>query len=580
MNYDDLILECKGDCDSCEVFLECQYQTSSGEEKQKYLDMLNARDAKPSLEENAEENIPTETEEVVETETITETEEVEEEFADTVFEEVAAFELKEVTDETVETITAEEATDETVADFSTVDTENAPVTKITPPSKEEVDAIFNEVFNLTVCDETSETAIKTETALESDNEVSETNDDTVTETSEELLAEKQEDSISEVREDIVNETYSTAPEDTVICDETDVSLPSDETVAEIFDEVFNLPDQLEAETETSNVQTEKAEVENITPPSREEVDAIFNEVFKLNEIKADETSFVEEQTPSSEDVVETSESAEPTEVQSKTETAINLQEASFATEAESEKPKSEVVLEENVPVKATPEQPEEKPSVEPAFEAAQETTESASEPALEAPAKEVFKLVPPENNEELLAAMCAKRARKLIYKPSEALITVTYKVLGTDKKNDIGEKVKDILDAEIKQGVKLGYLDKFDGLSSAEIKEEYENDIVYEFAEQEFKKTGVILDGKKVKVYIYDWDGKACHNVGYVNADEAAELIPYLQDKESYSFDVCGIITGGKGKRVVKEGNTLKIVKEKGDPIGLDVDIAVLKRKD
>ena len=61
---------------------------------------------------------------------------------------------------------------------------------------------------------------------------------------------------------------------------------------------------------------------------------------------------------------------------------------------------------------------------------------------------------------------------------------------------------------------------------------------------------------------------------------EANELVPYLSEKDKYSFDVCGIITGGKAKRVVNEKGTLKIIKEKGDPIGLDVDIAVIPRKD
>ncbi len=213
-----------------------------------------------------------------------------------------------------------------------------------------------------------------------------------------------------------------------------------------------------------------------------------------------------------------------------------------------------------------------------------ETDDEVAEEKEEAPVEEVvekgFKLTPPENNEELLAAMCAKRGRKLVYRPNEAIITVSCKVLGTDKKNDIGEKVKDILDAEIKQGTKLGYLDKFDGLKSSEIKEEYEDDIVYEYADQEFKKTGVIYDGKDIKVYLYDWDLKACHHVGKIDAEEAKDIIPYLLDKENYSFDVCGIITGGKGKRVIREGETLKIVKEKGDPIGLDVDITVINRKD
>ena len=209
-----------------------------------------------------------------------------------------------------------------------------------------------------------------------------------------------------------------------------------------------------------------------------------------------------------------------------------------------------------------------------------EDAEEVAEAAEQKPQKETFKLTPPPQNEELLLNMCAKRGRKLIYRPNEVIYSATFKVLGTDKKNDVGEKVKDIIDAEIKQGLKLGYLDKFDGLKSSEIKEEYEDDIVYEFADQEFKKTGVIYDGQKVKVYLYDWDLKACHHVGFVDGAETQELLPYLNERDKYSFDVCGIITGGKAKRVVKEGSALKIIKEKGDPIGLDVDIAVIPRKD
>ena len=34
----------------------------------------------------------------------------------------------------------------------------------------------------------------------------------------------------------------------------------------------------------------------------------------------------------------------------------------------------------------------------------------------------------------------------------------------------------------------------------SEIKEEYENDVVYEYAEQEFKRVGLVLEGEKVKV--------------------------------------------------------------------------------
>lgn len=237
--------------------------------------------------------------------------------------------------------------------------------------------------------------------------------------------------------------------------------------------------------------------------------------------------------------------------------------------------KAEAPTQQSAPVEAPAETPV---AASPAEK--DEDAEEVAEAAEQKPQKETFKLTPPPQNEELLSNMCAKRGRKLIYRPNEVIYSATFKVLGTDKKNDVGEKVKDVIDAEIKQGLKLGYLDKFDGLKSSEIKEEYEDDIVYEFADQEFKKTGVIYDGQKVKVYLYDWDLKACHHVGFVDGAEAQELLPYLNERDKYSFDVCGIITGGKAKRVVKEGSALKIIKEKGDPIGLDVDIAVIPRKD
>ena len=212
----------------------------------------------------------------------------------------------------------------------------------------------------------------------------------------------------------------------------------------------------------------------------------------------------------------------------------------------------------------------------------EETTEEQTEQTEEEkPAKSAFKLTPPENLEELYAVMCTKRARKLIFRPAEAIYDKTFKVLGTDKKNEEGIKVKDILDAEIKQGVKLGYIDKFDGLKTSEIKEEYENDVVYEYAEQEFKKVGLIYDGKKIKVYVYDFDGKACHHVGYIDETEAADVIPYLIDKEKYSFALDGIITGGKAKRVTKDENgKITITKEKDGDIGLELDVTIIPRKD
>ena len=193
----------------------------------------------------------------------------------------------------------------------------------------------------------------------------------------------------------------------------------------------------------------------------------------------------------------------------------------------------------------------------------------------------MFKLTAPENLEEVLAKICVKRGRKLIYRPNEILFNCTAAVIGTDKNNEEGIKVKNILDEEIKQGVKLGYIDKFDGLKMSEIKEEYENDTVYEYAEQEFKRTGLVLDGDKIKVYIYDWDMKALHHVGYVDPANVGELKPYLENRDNYSFDICGLITGGKYRKVIKDASG-KVTVEKGNDgkIGLELDISILNRKD
>ena len=335
------------------------------------------------------------------------------------------------------------------------------------------------------------------------------------------------------------------------CCECQVIVPTKEQVDGVFCEVFNLP-----------TCTDECEEAQVTTPTSEQVEQAFNEVFNLpTACEQVESEALDEQGID-----------EPVEV---------IEQASESPAEPTNEPAIEQVAEQ-VAETAT------EPTTEPTAEQVTETVEApASEVQSETPAevdkkaeKETFKLVPPPNNQELMDSMCAKRARKLLYRPAETLISATFTVLGTDKKNEIGEKVKDVIDAEIKQGVKVGYLDKFDGLTSSEIKEEYEDDICYEYADQEFKKTGVIYDGKKIKVYIYDWDGKACHHIGYIDTELAKDFIPYFENKEEYSFDVCGIITGGKGKRVVKVGNTLKIVKEKGVPIGVDVDIAIIKRKD
>lgn len=193
-----------------------------------------------------------------------------------------------------------------------------------------------------------------------------------------------------------------------------------------------------------------------------------------------------------------------------------------------------------------------------------------------------FKLDPTENA-DILSKMATKRARKLIYAPKEALYEITgIKIDVEGKKNDKGVKVKDILEAEIKEGLKLGYLDKYDGLKTSEIKEEYENDTVWELAEQEFKKMGMLLDGDKIKVYVYDFTGSGCHHIGYVPEAAAKDIIPYLKDTDKYSFDLCGIITGGKSKTVTKDPKTGKITITKGKDgnYGVDLDVTIIPRKD
>ncbi len=211
----------------------------------------------------------------------------------------------------------------------------------------------------------------------------------------------------------------------------------------------------------------------------------------------------------------------------------------------------------------------------------QNCADDAEKEEEEEPQKETFKLTLPQNMEEIQQKICTKRGRKLIYSPHEVIFEGSWKVFGTDKKNEEGIRVKDIIDAEIKEGLRLGILDKFDGLKSSEIKEEYENDIVYEFAEQEFRKAGIVAENGKLKVYIYDWDRVGMHHVGTIDETAAAEFFKYAEDKEKYSFDICAIITGGKGKRVTKlDDGKIKITKEKGDPIGIELDITVIDRKD
>ena len=372
---------------------------------------------------------------------------------------------------------------------------------------------------------------------------------------------EEEKPIEEITEEVTEQNGETVETEEVI----DTSSPAEE-LAEAADEATEeAEEQAEEEKPVEEITEEVTEQNGETVETEEVIDTV-SPAEELAETADEATDEAEEQAEEQtadeveESILETAEDIDaPEEVQ---------------VEEKNEKTAEETITEEVA-------EKTEKAKNEVAEQTEETTEEQTEQTEEEKPAKSAFKLTPPENLEELYAAMCTKRARKLIFRPAEAIYDKTFKVLGTDKKNEEGIKVKDILDAEIKQGVKLGYIDKFDGLKTSEIKEEYENDVVYEYAEQEFKKVGLIYDGKKIKVYVYDFDGKACHHVGYIDETEAADVIPYLIDKEKYSFALDGIITGGKAKRVTKDENgKITITKEKDGDIGLELDVTIIPRKD
>ena len=381
----------------------------------------------------------------------------------------------------------------------------------------------------------------------------------------------------------VEQTVETVEEVEVTTTQTEeiVEEPTEEIIdeveetEEVLEEVDEVPlemseDEMQvALDEEGSLDGTMEEVEELASqePTEEveEVETPIEETEEIVEEPAEEIPAVEETV---EEIVEVEEPVEENSVEESTEEVEQT-----ATEPVEEK------VEEVVEVVA---QAEEQPAEETATEESEDAEEDEEEKVEEKPKKDEFKLTAPTNLDDILANICTKRARKLIYRPNEVVFSHTTTVLGTDKANDEKIKVKNILDAEIKQGVKLGYLDKFDGLKMSELKEEYENDIVYEFADQEFKRTGILLDGDKVKVYVYDWDLKACHHVGYID-DESANLVkPYIIDREKYSFDINGIIVGGKYKKIIKDEKTGKITVEKGNDgnLGLEIDINVINRKD
>ena len=396
-------------------------------------------------------------------------------------------------------------------------------------------------------------------------------------------------------EEIAEETAEPAEE---VVEDT-VTVTPDEVV---FDEEEKpVAESEEADVEESVLESEAGE--SAEEPAEEEV------VEDTVTITPDEVVFDEEEKPVAEseetDVEESvlEAEAEETETAEAADTADAVEEVTEEVEEvplEASEEESEEILDEEGSLDGTEEEVKELAQAEeteeeveePEAEAVEETeteetateeTETAEEekPA-EKTEKEVFKLTTPANQDDILSKICVKRGRKLIYRPNEIIFNCTAAVTGTDKNNEEGIKVKSILDEEIKQGVKLGYIDKYDGLKMSEIKEEYENDVVYEYAEQEFKRVGLVLDGEKVKVYVYDWDMKALHHIGFVDQANVADLKPYLEDKEKYSFDVCGLITGGKFRKVIKDEATGKVTVEKGNDgkLGVELDISIINRKD
>ena len=360
-------------------------------------------------------------------------------------------------------------------------------------------------------------------------------------------------------------------------EESDVILEEEGSLDGSLDEVAALAEKAEEEEAEEE---EALKPEEIEPEAIEEVEVA----------EADEPEVIEavgkitEPAPTTEEEEETNaieEGAEAVEPEAEnTETIEEVEAVEEVAEEPTEAEKAEELA--VTATEALAEEETEEVEESEAEEAAEEAEEAAAEAAEEKPAeKETFKLTAPSNLEEILSGICVKRGRKLIYRPNEILFNETATVLGTDKNNEEGIKVKNILDEEIKQGVKLGYIDKYDVLKMSEIKEEYENDTIYEYAEQEFKRTGLLLDGDKVKVYIYDWDMKALHHVGYIEGEEAEAVKPYLIDREKYSFDICGLITGGKYRKIIKDESG-KVTVEKGNDgkLGVELDISVIARKD
>ena len=517
------------------------------EESEEVVETEEVAEEEPEAVEEVEVAGTDEPEAIEEVGKITEPEETTEEEEETnAIEEVAeAVEPEEETETTTEVEDVEEIDEPVPATEEKEEEEPEVVEEVEVAGTDEPEAI-EEVGKITEPEKTTE-------------EEEETN--AIEEVAEAVEPEEETETTTEV-EDVEEVPLEYAEE------ESDVILEEEGSLDGSLDEVAALAEK--AEEEEAQVQ-EALKPEEIEPEVVEEVEVagtdepeVIEEVGKITEPAP--TTEEEEEANAIEEVAE---AVEP-ETEN-TETTEEVEAVEEVAEAPTEAEKAEELA-----VTATEELAEE--SAEEAAEEEEEKAEVAEEKPAE---KDAFKLTAPSNLEEILSGICVKRGRKLIYRPNEILFNETATVLGTDKNNEEGIKVKNILDEEIKQGVKLGYIDKYDGLKMSEIKEEYENDTVYEYAEQEFKRTGLLLDGDKVKVYIYDWDMKALHHIGYIEGEEAEAVKPYLIDREKYSFDICGLITGGKYRKVIKDESG-KVTVEKGNDgkLGVELDISVIARKD
>ena len=497
--------------------------------------------------------------------------------------------VEEVVDITPERVTMEEKTEPVYADVA-ADVENS-VEEAETEAEAAEEKAETEVAEETVAEETEEVEAAEEAApVEEVEPVVEPAAEEVAEPVAEVAEETAEPEEEITEEKVVEDTVTITPDEVVFdeeekpadkSEETDVEEaileseagePAEETVEEkvVEDTVTITPDEVVFDEEEKPAdKSEETDVEEaVLAAEAEETET------------AEATEEVEEATEEAEEVPLEASEEESEEILDEEGSLDGTEEEAraLAEEVETEEPATEDEAAEEVEAEEV-----EEPEAEAVEEMATEETETAEEEKpSEKTEKEVFKLTTPANQDDILSKICVKRGRKLIYRPNEIIFNCTAAVTGTDKNNEEGIKIKNILDEEIKQGVKLGYIDKYDGLKMSEIKEEYENDVVYEYAEQEFKRVGLVLEGEKVKVYVYDWDMKALHHIGFVDQANVEDLKPYLENRDKYSFDVCGLITGGKFRKVIKDEATGKITVEKGNDgkLGVELDISIINRKD